>query len=37
MKRALKPLEKCMKDARLTWDKLDEILLVGGMTWMPGV
>lgn len=37
IKRTIKPLEQCMKDAGVTKDKLDEILLVGGMTRMPKV
>jgi len=37
IKRTIKPLEQCMKDAGVTKDKLDEILLVGGMTRMPRV
>ncbi len=37
IKRTMKPLEQCMKDAGVTKDKLDEILLVGGMTRMPKV
>lgn len=37
VKRTIKPLESCMKDAGVTKDKLDEILLVGGMTRMPRV
>jgi molecular chaperone DnaK len=37
VKRTIKPLENCMKDAGVTKDKLDEILLVGGMTRMPRV
>ena len=37
IKRTAKPLEACIKDAGLTKDKVDEILLVGGMTRMPKV
>lgn len=37
VKRTIKPLESCMKDAGVTKDKLDEILLVGGMSRMPRV
>ena len=33
----LKPCENCLKDSGLTKDKIDEILLVGGMTRMPRV
>ena len=35
--RCLKPLDGCLKDSGLTKDKIDEILLVGGMTRMPKV
>ena len=35
--RTLKPLENCLKDSGLTKDKIDEVLLVGGMTRMPKV
>ena len=35
--RALDPLDKCLKDSGLTKDKIDEVLLVGGMTRMPKV
>lgn len=35
--RTLKPLESCLKDSGLTKDKIDEVLLVGGMTRMPRV
>ena len=35
VKKTLKPLESCMKDAGLSKEKVDEILLVGGMTRMP--
>lgn len=35
--RALKPLDACLKDSGLTKDKVDEVLLVGGMTRMPRV
>jgi molecular chaperone DnaK len=37
VKWTIKPLENCLKDAGVTKDKLDEILLVGGMTRMPKV
>lgn len=37
IKKTLKPLENCMKDAGFSKDKVDEILLVGGMTRMPKV
>merc|ERR1711990_935756 len=35
--RALKPLDACLKDSGLSKDKIDEVLLVGGMTRMPKV
>jgi molecular chaperone DnaK len=35
--RSLKPLAGCLKDSGLTKDKVDEVLLVGGMTRMPRV
>ena len=35
--RSLKPLASCLKDSGLTKDKIDEVLLVGGMTRMPKV
>jgi molecular chaperone DnaK len=37
LKRTIKPCESCLKDAGLTKDKIDEVLLVGGMTRMPKV
>ena len=37
IKRTVKPLENCLKDSGLTKDKVDEVLLVGGMTRMPKV
>lgn len=37
IKRTIKPLEQCLKDSGLTKDKIDEVLLVGGMTRMPKV
>lgn len=35
--RSLKPLGACLKDSGLSKDKVDEVLLVGGMTRMPKV
>lgn len=35
--KTLKPLESCLKDSGITKDKIDEILLVGGMTRVPKV
>lgn len=37
VKNTIKPVESCIKDAGLSKDKVDEILLVGGMTRMPKV
>lgn len=37
VQRTLKPCEACLKDSGLTKDKIDEVLLVGGMTRMPKV
>lgn len=37
LQRTLKPCENCLKDSGLTKDKIDEVLLVGGMTRMPKV
>jgi molecular chaperone DnaK len=37
LNRTLKPCENCLKDSGLTKDKIDEVLLVGGMTRMPKV
>jgi molecular chaperone DnaK len=37
LNRTLKPCENCLKDSGLTKDKVDDILLVGGMTRMPKV
>ncbi len=37
IERALKPLDSCLKDSGLSKDKVDEVLLVGGMTRMPKV
>lgn len=31
------PCEQCVRDAGLTKDQIDEVLLVGGMTRMPAV
>jgi len=31
------PLEKAIADARLTWDKVDEVLMIGGSIRMPAV
>ncbi len=37
VKRSLKPCEKALKDAGISKDEIDEVLLVGGMTRMPSV
>jgi molecular chaperone DnaK len=37
IERALRPLDSCLKDSGLSKDKIDEVLLVGGMTRMPRV
>ena len=35
--RCIQPFKNCLKDAGLTSDKIDELVLVGGMTRMPKV
>jgi molecular chaperone DnaK len=35
--RTIKPVQACLKDADITADKIDELVLVGGMTRMPRV
>src|SRR5689334_1288976 len=35
--RTITPTKNCLKDAELTSDKIDELVLVGGMTRMPRV
>jgi len=37
VKNTITPVESCLKDAKVTKDKIDEIVLVGGMTRMPKV
>ncbi len=37
IKKTVAPLDACLKDSGLTKDKIDEVLLVGGMTRMPKV
>lgn len=37
IKKCLKPCEKALKDAKLTKDKIDEVILVGGSTRIPAV
>jgi molecular chaperone DnaK len=35
--RCIQPFKNCLKDADLTADKIDELVLVGGMTRMPRI
>jgi molecular chaperone DnaK len=35
--RSMRPLENCLKDAGLSKNEIDEVILVGGMTRMPRV
>jgi molecular chaperone DnaK len=35
--RTIKPVQACLKDAGISADKIDELVLVGGMTRMPRV
>ena len=37
LKRTVKPCENCIKDSGISKDKINEVLLVGGMTRMPKV
>jgi molecular chaperone DnaK len=37
VKKTIGPVEACLKDAKMTKDKIDEVVLVGGMTRMPRV
>jgi molecular chaperone DnaK len=37
LKKTIKPCSDCLKDAGVSKDKIDEVLLVGGMTRMPKV
>src|SRR6266481_4917866 len=37
IQRTIKPVKDCLKDAGVTSDKIDELVLVGGMTRMPKV
>jgi molecular chaperone DnaK len=37
LKRTIKPCENCIKDSGLAKEKIDEVILVGGMTRMPKV
>lgn len=35
--RTIKPCENCVKDSGVAKEKIDEVILVGGMTRMPKV
>jgi molecular chaperone DnaK len=35
--RTIRPVEACLRDAKVSMDKVDELVLVGGMTRMPKV
>lgn len=37
LKRTLKPCEQCVKDSGIAKEKIEEVILVGGMTRMPKV
>jgi molecular chaperone DnaK len=37
IERTIKPVEAALRDAKVTMDKVDELVLVGGMTRMPKV
>ena len=37
MTKTIAPLESCLRDSGITKDKIDEVLLVGGMTRVPRV
>jgi len=37
LRRTIKPCENCIKDSNIPKNKIDEVLLVGGMTRMPKV
>lgn len=37
IERSLQPVKECLKDAKITADKIDEIIMVGGMTRMPKI
>ncbi|MBM3859709.1 MAG: molecular chaperone DnaK [Verrucomicrobia bacterium] len=37
VERSIKPVQNCLRDAQMTMDKVDELVLVGGMTRMPKV
>ena len=35
LNRTIKPCENCIKESGVSKDKIDEVLLIGGMTRMP--
>jgi molecular chaperone DnaK len=37
LKRTIKPCENCIRDSGISKDKINEVILVGGMTRMPKV
>ena len=37
LKKTIKPCESCLRDSGLTKDKIEEVILVGGMSRMPKV
>jgi len=37
LKKTIKPCENCVKDSGISKDKIQEVLLVGGMSRMPKV
>lgn len=37
MSKTVPPLDACLRDSGLTKDKIDEVILVGGMTRVPKV
>lgn len=37
LKKTIKPCDDCIKDSGMSKDKINEVLLVGGMTRMPKV
>jgi molecular chaperone DnaK len=37
IERTIRPVEACLRDGKLSMDKVDELVLVGGMTRMPKV
>jgi molecular chaperone DnaK len=37
IERTIRPVEACLRDGKLSMDKVDELVLVGGMTRMPKI